>query len=101
MVTRLSFVLIVALSGLGASPCARADSVIDWNNIVLDAVRRTHENPPRATRALAMVHIAVFDAVNGIEVHREPCGPLLQFFISRAAELCFNPIRQFTTSLSD
>lgn len=46
---------------------ATADVVTDWNNVTLDVVRQTSTNPPRATRLFAMVHAAVFDAVNGVE----------------------------------
>lgn len=52
---------------LGSPQAAAADSVIDWNNVTLDAIRATSTPPPPATRALAMVHIAIFDAVNGIQ----------------------------------
>ena len=55
-------ILVVAL----ARPAA-ADVVIDWNNVLLDAIRTNNVNPPRASRAMAMVHGAVFDAVNTID----------------------------------
>lgn len=45
---------------------ARADVVIDWNNVLLDAVRVDKTSPPRASRVMAAVHVAVYDAVNGI-----------------------------------
>jgi membrane-associated phospholipid phosphatase len=46
---------------------ARSDVVTDWNSVTLDAIRVVSEPPPRATRVLAMVHVAMHDAVNGIE----------------------------------
>jgi PAP2 superfamily len=51
---------------LGLAAPARADVVLDWNNVLLQAIRVDRTAPPRAGRALAMVHVAVFDAVNGI-----------------------------------
>src|SRR5262245_23894035 len=55
------------LALVGVASVARADVVLDWNSILLDTIRATGTNPPRASRAMAMVHAAVFDAVNGIE----------------------------------
>jgi hypothetical protein len=43
------------------------DMVLEWNEILLDAVRATSANPPRASRAMAIVHAAIYDAVNAIE----------------------------------
>ncbi|HEX3130768.1 MAG TPA: carboxypeptidase regulatory-like domain-containing protein [Thermoanaerobaculia bacterium] len=43
----------------------RGDAVIDWNNVTLEAIRIDRTAPPRASRALACVHTAIFDAVNG------------------------------------
>ena len=43
----------------------RGDAVIDWNNVTLGAIRVDRTDPPRASRALASVHTAIFDAVNG------------------------------------
>lgn len=42
---------------------ARADVVTDWNNALLNAVRLDLTAPPRASRAMAMTHLAVYDAV--------------------------------------
>ncbi len=62
---------------------AHADAVTEWNEIMLDAVRATNTNPPRATRAFAMTHLAMYDAINGIDrvhepylVHAQPPGRL-------------------------
>jgi hypothetical protein len=49
----------------GAVTGARADVVLDWNEVTLDAIRVDRTAPPKAARALAIVHTAVFDAVNG------------------------------------
>lgn len=45
---------------------AGADVVTDWNAIAVDAVASHRTNPPVATRNFALVHGAVYDAVNGI-----------------------------------
>lgn len=41
--------------------------VLRWNEIALEAIREDHTAPPRASRALAIVHAAVYDAVNAID----------------------------------
>jgi membrane-associated phospholipid phosphatase len=45
---------------------ARADVVIDWDKVLLDAVRVDKTPPPKASRAMAAVHVAIYDAVVGI-----------------------------------
>jgi hypothetical protein len=64
-------ILLLAALGTASVPVA-ADVIVDWNNVTLDAVRESRTNPPLATRALAMVHLAMFDAVNGIEGGHRP-----------------------------
>jgi hypothetical protein len=44
-----------------------ADLVLEWNEVLLDAIRATNMNPPRASRAMAIAHTAIYDAVNAIE----------------------------------
>ncbi len=44
-----------------------ADPVLTWNQIVLDVIRLDATVPPVASRNLAMVHAAVYDAVSAIE----------------------------------
>src|SRR5262249_9569966 len=40
--------------------------ILDWNAAALDAIRTEATPPPKASRALAIVQAAVFDAVNGV-----------------------------------
>ncbi len=51
---------------------AHADVVTDWNNAALDAIRDGHTPPPIASRSLAIVHVSIYDAVNGIARTHEP-----------------------------
>jgi hypothetical protein len=48
---------------------AKDDAVITWNQILLNAIATSNTAPPIASRAMAMVETAVFDAVNNI-VHK-------------------------------
>jgi hypothetical protein len=45
---------------------AQADVVTDWNNAALQIIRENRTPPPRASRGLAILHAAIYDAVNGI-----------------------------------
>jgi PAP2 superfamily len=49
-----------------------ADVVIDWNNAALDAIRAGNTTPPIASRSLAILHVSIYDAVNGIARTHEP-----------------------------
>lgn len=40
------------------------DPVLFWNDVLLEAIRISNTPPPVASRAMAMVHLSVFDAVN-------------------------------------
>jgi hypothetical protein len=51
---------------LGAAGTARADVVLDWNEILLDAIRVDKTPPPKAARVMACVNVSIYDAVNGI-----------------------------------
>lgn len=56
--------------------------IVEWNDILLNAVRASNAPPPIASRAMAMVQTAVFDAINAAEgspyegyaVHAGPAG---------------------------
>jgi membrane-associated phospholipid phosphatase len=79
-ITRFSWLVLVALATNIAST-ARADEVTDWNQILRDAALVPPATSPLViTRVAAIVHAAVFDAVNGIErrytpIHVDPAAP--------------------------
>jgi hypothetical protein len=50
------------------SVCA-ADAVLDWNEVALARVVAARQGPPDGARTLAMVHLAMFEAINAVE-HR-------------------------------
>jgi len=50
----------------------RADVVTDWNNAALDAIRAGSTAPPIASRSLAILHVSIYDAVNGMARTHEP-----------------------------
>ena len=49
-----------------------ADLVVQWNDIALGAIRASSTPPPIASRDLAIVHTAIYDAVNAIERTHQP-----------------------------
>ena len=61
---KLSLLGVCVALLLGAAAPGQADVVIDWNNVTLNAIRVDKTSPPKASRALAIVHTAIFDAVN-------------------------------------
>lgn len=48
------------------------DAVLEWNEVLLDAIRAERVAPPLAARNMAIVHIAVYDALNVIQRIGEP-----------------------------
>jgi hypothetical protein len=63
-----SSLLILALTAGAAPP----DVVLVWNDAALEAIRAERTPPPLAARDLAVVHAAVFDAVNAVERTHRP-----------------------------
>jgi hypothetical protein len=47
-------------------PFAQGNVVLDWNAVLLKAIQRDRTAPPMASRNLAIVQTAVFDAINGL-----------------------------------
>ena len=59
--------LAFAAAGVIAARAARADVVTDWNENTQAAIKTANTAPAAMARVFAIVHAAVFDAVNGIE----------------------------------
>jgi hypothetical protein len=55
-----------ASTALFIGTLAHADVATEWNSAALDAIRDGHTPPPIASRSLAIVHVSIYDAVNGI-----------------------------------
>jgi hypothetical protein len=68
----ICLLLVVALPTL-----VRADIVHDWNSVALAAIERNSTPPPMAARALAMMHVAIYDAVTAIE----PTHQAFRFYV--------------------
>ncbi len=65
--TILPLLVALALLAVASPPVARADAVLDWNGYAASAiVGGAGMPPPRGLIRLAMVHVAIYDAVNAI-----------------------------------
>jgi PAP2 superfamily len=53
-------------------PVARRDVVLKWNELALQAIRADRTPPPKAARSLAIMHLAMFDAVNAVYRTHQP-----------------------------
>jgi len=78
----VAFIGVINLASVIGIP-ARADVVTDWNNAALDAIRAGNTAPPVASRSLAILHVSIYDAVNGIERTHEPY--LVESVVQRSA----------------
>jgi membrane-associated phospholipid phosphatase len=63
---------LVFCLALNIAPLAESDVVTDWNTVALNAIRVGKTPPPVASRALAILHASIYDAVNGIVRSHEP-----------------------------
>jgi hypothetical protein len=63
--------LVVSVA-LSRASLAAGDVVTDWNAAALNTIRTSSTAPPPASRALAILHISIYDAVNGILRTHEP-----------------------------
>ncbi|MHB1422072.1 MAG: vanadium-dependent haloperoxidase [Gemmataceae bacterium] len=50
----------------------RSDVVLYWNDAALNAIRTERTPPPKAARNLAILHAAIYDAVNAIDGRYRP-----------------------------
>ena len=57
----------LALAFSAAAVVATADVIMDWNALMLDAVRTEDTGPPLAARNLAIMHAAMHDAVRAVD----------------------------------
>ena len=49
-----------------------ANPILDWNELLLDAIRTSSSAPTLASRNLAILHTAIYDSVNSIEQTHQP-----------------------------
>jgi hypothetical protein len=69
----------LALAGILATPRVHADAVIDWNAALDAAQKASGQTSSSQSRSGAIVHAAIFDAINGIAREYTP------YFVTEAA----------------
>src|SRR4051812_12168189 len=75
--SRVPFRLLGVLALLAASS-AHADSVNDWNQVAADAVVAARISPDMQSRSMAIVQVAIFEALNSIQPRYTPYRARLQ-----------------------
>src|SRR5260221_13253289 len=58
--------LFLAAALLTLPAISLADAVMDWNETGVASVLAARQPPPKRARTMAMVHVAIFNAVNAI-----------------------------------
>jgi len=58
---------IIGLALLASAPAAQADVITDWNHTALEVMKTANVAGNPWTRSLAMMHVAMADAVNGVQ----------------------------------
>ncbi len=64
--------LLVAISTFTPAQSATDDPILAWNEATLQSIKAEKTPPPIAARQLAILHIAMFDAVNSIARRYKP-----------------------------
>jgi hypothetical protein len=72
--------LLGGMAVLALATPSKADDTLDWEAVLIDAIFSAGTTSPVATRSAAIVHVAMFDAYNGIErryspIHFAPGSP--------------------------
>ena len=67
--TLLATILLATVTGVFT---AEADIVTDWNTAVLNSIRAGRTPPPAASRNMAILHVSIYDAVNGVAQDSQP-----------------------------
>jgi hypothetical protein len=65
-------ILLVIMASCVWTTSVSADVISDWNETAVGVVTAGQVPPPQAERIMAMVHVAMFDAVNAIERRYQP-----------------------------
>lgn len=84
LVAALARLVVLSTTAFVLGPVtANADVVLDWNRLALTVPSPV--GPPQA-RHLAMVHVAMHDAINSITGEYQPYGPRIEAAVEASAE---------------
>jgi len=95
--TRVLLLVLVtaAIVPLSVATPVTANEALEWNSIALDVAVANGQNPIIQSRTLAMVHLAMHDALNAIEQRYEP------YILHRRAERDTAPAAAIATAARD
>ncbi len=62
----------LAIVGMLANLPVRANAVLEWNALMMQAIRASNTAPTLSTRNLAILHLALYDAVNALHGGYQP-----------------------------
>lgn len=68
---RFARVLLAITLGLAVPSCF-ANAVLEWNAIMMAAIRLDNTGPTLSTRNLAILHLAIYDSVNSVLRSHQP-----------------------------
>ena len=68
---KLTWILTASALFAAVVPAARADEVTRWNQIATRTTAAAHADPLTESRTFAMMHVAIHDALNGVEPRYE------------------------------
>ena len=57
----------LACALFAVTPGVHADVVMDWNEVAFKALTTARQGPPMGVRTMAVVHTAMFDAMNAVQ----------------------------------
>jgi hypothetical protein len=66
MTPYVSAAVIAWVAVMSSADTVHADVVTEWNAAALKAIRADRTPPPPASRVLAILHVSMYDAINGI-----------------------------------
>jgi hypothetical protein len=98
-IVRRSGVVGVFLLGCVTARGASADVVTDWDNVLINAIRATGGGPGPIARNGALMHVAIYDAVNSIDhgyqtMHTNLVVPATTSKVAAAAQAAHNVLAE-------
>jgi hypothetical protein len=81
-VKRSCLLLLILLVGASAGFGADAKLILDWNALLLNAIRQDDSGPTLSSRNLAILHASIYDAVNSVMGTHQP----YRFYLETASE---------------
>jgi hypothetical protein len=72
-----AFAVAMAVLVLAGGGRALGNVILDWNAVIMAAIRADNTGPTLSTRNLAILHLAMYDAINSVERTHQPYAVLL------------------------